>query len=87
MIRSSKIHSSVIEHTTFLLVKEALSEEDSRKVTVARSLLSIVHQRYPVTFEQATKAELEENEELRQAIDQLSLSMVYLFACAKTEFI
>jgi len=83
MIRSSNIPSSVIERTTFLLIKEALSEEDSRKVSVARSLLSIVQQRYPDIFERATKAELDENEELRQAINQLSLSMVHFFACVE----
>jgi len=83
MVGSSNIPSSVIERTTFLLIKEALSEEDSRKVSAARSLLSIVQQRYPDIFERATKAEVDENEELKQAIDQLSLSMVHLFVCAE----
>jgi len=77
VIRSSNIPSSVTNHVAFLLIKEALSEEDPEKVAVARSLLSMVQQRYPDTFQRATKVELGENEELRQAIDQLSLSMVY----------
>lgn len=78
IISSPTTHPAVIERTTSLLIKEALSQEEH--VPTARSLLSAIQQRHPDIFHRASHAEQEEDEELKRTIDQLvlSLSLVYV---------
>ncbi|EKM74924.1 hypothetical protein AGABI1DRAFT_123475 [Agaricus bisporus var. burnettii JB137-S8] len=73
IISSPTTHPVVIERTTSLLIKEALSQEEH--VPTARSLLSTIQQRHPDIFHRASHAEQEEDEELKRTIDQLVLSL------------
>jgi U3 small nucleolar RNA-associated protein 10 len=62
-------------------VKKVLSDENAEKASAARLLLSAIQQRHPDAFQRATKAGQDEDEEQKQAIDQivLSLSLVHPF--------
>ncbi|KAF9451337.1 hypothetical protein P691DRAFT_663457 [Macrolepiota fuliginosa MF-IS2] len=75
IVSTPAISSSVVGRSASLLIKEALSQENPDGATAARSLLSTIQQRHPDAFQRAALAEQEEDEELKEAIDQLVLSL------------
>lgn len=78
IISTPAIPPPVVERAANLLIKEALSQELPEKASAARSLLSVIQQRHPDVFQRMTKAEQEEDEGLKQAIDQLTLSLSFV---------
>ncbi|KXN83997.1 U3 small nucleolar RNA-associated protein 10 [Leucoagaricus sp. SymC.cos] len=75
IISMPAVPSPVTEHATTLLVRGALSDETPETATAARSLLSVIQQRHPDTFQRVIKIEQDEEDDLKQAIDQLVLSL------------
>jgi hypothetical protein len=82
VIATPALPPAIIDSLSSQLIKIAVkSEDETDKHIVARRLLSLIHQRYPHSLRSAANLLSNEDESLKEALDQLviTLSIVRLF--------
>lgn len=71
----------VINQSASMLLAVSATNKITPASTSARRLLSIIQQRHPLTLQEAAQLLIEQDETLREAVEQLilSLSVVWFF--------
>jgi U3 small nucleolar RNA-associated protein 10 len=76
IIATPAVPLTVINSLTSQLIKIAVKPEDERdKSTIARRLLSLIHQRYPHSLRSAADLLSEEEESSKEILDQLVIAL------------
>ncbi|KAA1474189.1 hypothetical protein DENSPDRAFT_781033 [Dentipellis sp. KUC8613] len=84
LLIAPKTPSSVLKQIATVSVDRSISAESSTsQKAVLRGLLSSLYQRHPIVFQDITQKMIEENEDLREAVEELSVSLTVTGSSSK----
>jgi U3 small nucleolar RNA-associated protein 10 len=82
IVTSSSVPSAITRRLTRLLIDIVVSSKDTDDTASQRAMLSTIQQRYPSILQKTTEEIIPEKEDIKEAIEQLIISLSMASASA-----